>query len=86
MRSVYCRCKLCVKLRSRTIDIQLSSGRSPRYMKPNSVKNTSNGTTSDRLSYVIIEPRHEISKQCGMCNRQSLRSACAYAQSDQSLY
>ena len=24
-------------------------------------------------------------KQCGMCNQQSLRSACAYAQSDQSL-
>ena len=25
-------------------------------------------------------------QQCGMCNQQSLRSACAYAQSDQSLY
>ena len=24
-------------------------------------------------------------QQCGMCDRQSLRSACAYAQSDQSL-
>ena len=24
-------------------------------------------------------------KQCGMCNQQSLRSACAYAQSDQNL-
>ena len=24
-------------------------------------------------------------QQCGMCNQQSLRSACAYAQSDQSL-
>ena len=26
------------------------------------------------------------SQQCGMCNQQSLRSACAYAQSDQSLW
>ena len=25
-------------------------------------------------------------QQCGMCDQQSLRSACAYAQSDQSLY
>ena len=24
-------------------------------------------------------------QQCGMCDQQSLRSACAYAQSDQSL-
>ena len=24
-------------------------------------------------------------EQCGMCDQQSLRSACAYAQSDQSL-
>ena len=45
MRSVYCRCKLPVKFGSRTIDIQLSSGRSPKYAKPNSVKNTSNATT-----------------------------------------
>ena len=28
---------------------------------------------------------HEISKQCGMCDQQRLRPACAYAQSDQSL-
>ena len=27
----------------------------------------------------IIEPRHEISKQCGRCDQQSLRSACAYS-------
>ena len=33
----------------------------------------------------IIKPRHEISKQYGMCSQQSLRSACAYAQTDQSL-
>ena len=25
-------------------------------------------------------------QQCGMCDQQSLRSACAYTQSDQSLY
>ena len=25
-------------------------------------------------------------QHCGMCNQQSLRSACAYAQSDQNLY
>ena len=25
-------------------------------------------------------------QQCGMCDQQSLRSACAYEQSDQSLY
>ena len=25
-------------------------------------------------------------QQCGMCDQQSLRSACAYAQSDQSLF
>ena len=24
-------------------------------------------------------------QQCGLCNQQSLRSACAYAQSDQSI-
>ena len=35
--------------------------------------------------FFIIEPVHEISNKCGMCNQQSLRSACAYAQSDQSL-
>ena len=31
---------------------------------------------------------HELAQnfqQCGMCDQQSLRSACAYAQSDQSL-
>ena len=33
----------------------------------------------------IIEPVHEISNNLVMCDRQSLRSACAYAQSDQSL-
>ena len=31
----------------------------------------------------IIEPRHF--KQCGMWDQQRLRSACAFAQSDQSL-
>ena len=31
-------------------------------------------------TYLIYEP-----VQCGMCDQQSLRSACAYAQSDQSL-
>ena len=35
------------------------------------------------LKAKIIEPVHE--QQCGMCDQQSLRSACAYAQSDQSL-
>ena len=33
---------------------------------------------------ILYEPRHEISNN-GMCDQQSLRSACAYAQSDQSL-
>ena len=28
---------------------------------------------------------HEIFLQCGMCDQQRLRPACAYAQSDQSL-
>ena len=32
------------------------------------------------------KPRHEISKKCGNCDQQRLRSACAYAQSDQSLF
>ena len=32
-----------------------------------------------------FEPRHEISKQCGICDQQSLRSVCANAQYDQSL-
>ena len=32
----------------------------------------------------LVEPVHEISNN-GMCDQQSLRSACAYAQSDQSL-
>ena len=30
------------------------------------------------------EPQRDF-QQCGMCDHQSLRSACAYAQSDQSL-
>ena len=34
------------------------------------------------LCKAIIEP---LFQQCGMCDQQSLRSACAYAQSDQSL-
>ena len=34
---------------------------------------------------IIYEPPHEIFQQCGMCEQQSLRSACAYGQSDQSL-
>ena len=33
-----------------------------------------------RMEVTMIEPR-----QCGMCNQQSLRSAWAYAQSDQSI-
>ena len=32
---------------------------------------------------MTTEPRHF--QQCGMCEQQRLRSACAYAQSDQSL-
>ena len=35
-------------------------------------------------SFVIIERQLEISNN-GMCDQQRLRSACAYAQSDQSL-
>ena len=31
----------------------------------------------------MYEPRHEISNN--LCNQQSIRSACSYAQSDQSL-
>ena len=34
---------------------------------------------------LIIEPVHEISNNVVMCDQQSLRSACANAQSDQSL-
>ena len=33
----------------------------------------------------IIELRHSDFQQNGMCDQQSVRSACAYAQSDQSL-
>ena len=33
----------------------------------------------------IIELRHSDFQQYGMCDQQSVRSACAYAQSDQSL-
>ena len=32
-----------------------------------------------------FKPVHEISSNGGLCDQQSLRSACAYAQSDQSL-
>ena len=33
-----------------------------------------------------FEPQHDRDfQQCGMCDQQSLRSACAYAQSDHSL-
>ena len=35
-------------------------------------------------SYYIIEPVTYF-QQCGMCDQQRLRPACAYAQSDQSL-
>ena len=33
----------------------------------------------------LYEPVHEIANNVVMCHQQSLRSACAYAQSDQSL-
>ena len=33
----------------------------------------------------LTDQVHEIFQLCGMCAQQSLRSACAYAQSDQSL-
>ena len=36
------------------------------------------------LCKVRYEPVHKLSKNCGMCDQQSLRLACAYAQSDQS--
>ena len=37
------------------------------------------------VAFIIIELRNEFFQQCGMCDQQSLRSACAYAQSDPSL-
>ena len=33
----------------------------------------------------IYEQVHEIFQQCSMCDQQSLKSACAYAQSDQNI-
>ena len=37
------------------------------------------------LEHLPFEPVHEISNNVGMCDQQSLRSAWAYGQSDQSL-
>ena len=34
-----------------------------------------------RKTHLSLDP----GRQCGMCDQQSLRSACAYGQSDQSL-
>ena len=47
-------------------------------------------TSDNRLVSKVTTLFHKLSRdmgfpQCGMCDKQSLRSACAYAQSDQSL-
>ena len=43
------------------------------------------GTISSRQECACFWPATWDFQQCGMCDQQSLRSACAYAQSDQSL-
>ena len=43
------------------------------------------GVEIDCCTHKLYEPVHEISNNKGMCDQQSIRSACAYAQSDQSL-
>ena len=40
---------------------------------------------TSNFQVIKFKPVREISNN-GMCDQQSLRSACAYAQSDQSLY